>query len=115
MSRPEQSGVHLAELDDVRAAVERIERGGSLRWNADPADVERSVAKLVLSLVDFIRQLLERQALRRMEAGSLTPEEEEALGVALMRLEETLGALAEQLGLSREELGLDLGPLGTLT
>lgn len=106
--------VEVAELEEVRAALERIERGAP-RWNADPADVERSVAKLVLTLVDFIRQLLERQAIRRMEAGTLTPEEEEALGLALMRLEETLRDMAARFGIPPEELRLDLGPLGTLT
>jgi hypothetical protein len=106
--------VQIAELEEIRAALERIEQGPP-RWNTDPADVERSVAKLVLSLVDFVRQVLERQALRRMEAGTLTPEEEEALGTALMKLEETLHDMARRFGIPPEELGLDLGPLGRLT
>ena len=106
--------VHVADLEECRAALDRIEQG-ALRWNADPEDVERSVAKLVLTLVDFVRRLLELQALRRMEAGTLTEAEEEALGLALMRLEETLTDMAERFGLSMDDLGLDLGPLGTLT
>lgn len=106
--------IERARLDEMRAALERIERG-TPRWNADPHDVERSVARLVLGLVDFIRQLLERQALRRMEAGSLTPDEEEALGQALMRLEEAVHAMAERFGIPPAELGLDLGPLGRST
>lgn len=119
MSRPPESdplpgSVHEADLEECRAALDRIEQGAR-RWNADPEDVERSVAKLVLTLVDFVRRLLELQALRRMEAGSLTEAEEEALGLALMRLEETLRDLAERFGLSLDELGLDLGPLGSLT
>ena len=84
------------------------------RWNADPEDVQRSVAKLVLTLMEFLRKLFEKQAIRRMEAGSLTPDETEALGLALMRLEETIKSLATQFELSPEDLNLDLGPLGRL-
>jgi hypothetical protein len=76
--------------------------------------VRRSVLKLVLTLVEFIRQLLERQAIRRMEVGTLTDEETEAVGLALMRLEETIRELSEQFGISPEELNLDLGPIGRL-
>jgi hypothetical protein len=76
--------------------------------------VQRSVAKLVLTLMEFLRKLFEKQAIRRMEAGSLTPEETEALGLALMRLEETITGLATQFELSPEDLNLDLGPLGRL-
>jgi hypothetical protein len=102
----------------VEALREELERraaeGGPPRWNPDPDEVRRSVAKLVLTLAEFIRQLLERQAVRRMEAGTLTPGEIEALGLALMRLEETLHEVAQNFGLSPEELNLDLGPLGRL-
>jgi hypothetical protein len=85
------------------------------RWNANPDDVRRSVVKLVLTLVDFIRQLLERQAIRRVGAGTLTADETEAIGLALMRLEETVGDLCRQFDLSPEELNLELGTLGTLS
>ena len=68
----------------------------------------------MLTLVEFIRRLLERQAIRRMEAGTLTPEETEAIGVALMRLEETVHDLARRFGLDPADLNLDLGPLGRL-
>jgi phosphoribosylaminoimidazole-succinocarboxamide synthase len=84
------------------------------RWNADPEDVQRSVVKLVLSLVEFIRQLMERQAIRRMEAQTLTPQEIEKLGLALMKLEEAIKEIAKRFGLEPEDLNLDLGPLGTL-
>ncbi|HVG76901.1 MAG: gas vesicle protein K [Candidatus Rokuibacteriota bacterium] len=84
------------------------------RWNADPQDVQRSVAQLVLTLVEFLRQLLERQAIRRMERDSLTAEETEDIGLALMRLEETVRELADRFGLQPEDLNLDLGPLGKL-
>jgi hypothetical protein len=76
--------------------------------------VRRSVGKLVLTLVEFVRQVLERQAIRRMEAQTLTAEQTEAIGLALMRLEETVRDLADQFGLSFEDLNLDLGPVGKL-
>jgi len=84
------------------------------RWNADPEDVRRSVMQLVLTLVDFIRQVMERQALRRMDEGTLSAEEIERIGVALMKLEETIHDLARQAGLEPDDLNLDLGPLGRL-
>ena len=85
------------------------------RWNANPDDVRQSVVKLVLTLVDFIRQLLERQAIRRVGAGTLTSDETEAVGLALMRLEETIADLCRQFDLSPEDLNLELGALGTLS
>ncbi len=91
------------------------ERTAPARWNAEPEDVRRSVMQLVLTLVDFIRQVLERQALRRVDEGTLTPEETERIGAALMQLEETVHDLARQAGLDPEDLNLDLGPLGKLT
>ena len=87
---------------------------GPPRWNADPDDVRRSVLKLVLTLVELIRQLLERQAIRRMEAGTLTDGETESVGLALMRLQETITDLATQFDISPDELNLDLGPVGKL-
>lgn len=104
-----------AEVEELRRELERrLEVDPAPHWNADPDDVQRSVARLVLTLVEFIRQLLERQALRRMEAGSLDEEEIEALGLALMRLEETLHQMATTFGLDPDDLNLDLGPLGKL-
>jgi hypothetical protein len=107
--------VHVRELESLRAELER--RVGDLsppRWNADPEDVQRSVARLVLTLVEFLRQLMERQAIRRMEAGSLTPEETEDVGRALMRLEDTIRDIGKRFGLAPGDLNLDLGPLGRL-
>jgi hypothetical protein len=105
----------LREIESLRDELERVAKAARTpRWNADPEDVRRSVAKLVLTLVDFIRQLLERQALRRMDAGTLTAEETEAVGLALMRLEETVRDLGAQFGLAQEDLNLDLGPVGRL-
>jgi Gas vesicle protein K len=107
--------IEVEELESMRAEIERLAaRGAPPRWNADPEDVRRSVAKLVLTLVEFVRQLLERQAIRRMEAGTLTAEETEAVGLALMRLEDTVRDLGAQFGLDPADLKLDLGPVGRL-
>lgn len=107
--------VDVQELESIRAEVERLaQHTAPPRWNADPEDVRRSVAKLVLTLVEFIRQLLERQAIRRMDAGTLTPDETEAVGLALMQLEATVRDLGAQFGLAAEDLNLDLGPVGRL-
>jgi hypothetical protein len=108
-------GVDVSEVESLRAEVERLRSLGSPpRWNANPDDVRRSVAKLVLTLVEAIRQLLERQAIRRMEHGTLTDAETEAIGLALMRLEEAVRDIAAQFGLAPEDLNLDLGPIGKL-
>jgi hypothetical protein len=82
--------------------------------NVDPEGVEQGLAKLVLTLIELLRQLLERQAVRRMDGGSLSDEEIERMGVALMRLDEKMTELAAQFGLRRDELNIDLGPLGKL-
>ena len=105
----------VARLDDLRRELERAGRSASpLRWNADPDDVQRSVAQLVLTLVEFVRQLLERQAIRRMEAGTLTDQQTEDIGRALMKLEETVVDIAAKFGILPEDLNLDLGPVGKL-
>ena len=84
------------------------------RLEADADDIDAGVAKLVLTLVEFIRQLLEHQAIRRMEGGSLSDEEVERLGLALLRLQERLDDVKEVFGLTDEDLNVDLGPLGRL-
>ena len=102
------------ELDAIRKQIENVAAAKLPRWNADPDDVRKSVLKLVLTLVELIRQLLERQAIRRMEAGTLTEAETESVGLALMRLQETILDLAKQFDISPDELNLDLGPVGKL-
>lgn len=102
------------EIDAIRKQIARVADGTPPRWNADPEDVRRSVMKLVLTLVELIRQLLERQAIRRMDANTLTADETESVGLALMRLQETIEDLAKQFDIAPEELNLDLGPVGTL-
>ncbi|QGV77734.1 gas vesicle protein K [Streptomyces ficellus] len=84
------------------------------RINADPDTVERDLMKLVLTLVELLRQLMERQALHRVEAGDLTEEEEERLGSTLMLLHDRMTGLCARYGLTMDDLNLDLGPLGTL-
>jgi hypothetical protein len=84
------------------------------RINADPERVERGLAQLVLTLVELLRQLLERQALRRVESGSLTDDEVERLGETLMKLEQRMQELKEHFELGDDDLNLDLGPLGRL-
>jgi hypothetical protein len=111
----ELEALPAGDIEALRAELERnLPPAGAARWNVDPEDVQRSVAKLVLTLMEFLRKLLERQAIRRMEARTLTPAEVEAVGLALMRLEETLRVMAERFGLTPDDLNLDLGPLGRL-
>ena len=84
------------------------------RIDADPETVERGLAQLVLTLIELLRQLMERQALRRVEAGGLDDETVERLGQTLMALEERMEELKQIFGLSDDDLNLDLGPLGRL-
>ena len=85
-----------------------------MRWNPEPEDVQKSVAQLVLTIVEFLRRLMERQAIRRMEQKTLTKKEVEAVGAALMTLEQTIRDIGGKFGLTPEDLNLDLGPLGKL-
>ena len=114
MSQREDVRLEIEELDALRAEIERQAAAMAPRWNADPEEVQKSVARLVLALVEFLRKLMEKQAIRRMEAGTLTDEEIENVGLALMKLEETLHDIAARFGLEPDELNLDLGPLGRL-
>jgi hypothetical protein len=86
----------------------------SLKIAFQPEDVQNGLAKLVLILIELIRELLERQALRRMEAGSLTDVEVERLGMTFLGLSEQMESLKKTFGLEGEDLNLDLGPLGKL-
>ena len=80
----------------------------------DKDAVRRDLMKLVLTIVELLRQLMERQAIRRVENGDVTEQQEEDLGMALMHLQEAMDELTEQFGLTAEDLNLDLGPLGPL-
>jgi hypothetical protein len=86
----------------------------SQRINADPESVERGLVTLVLTLVELLRQLMERQAIRRVEQGDLDDEQVEKIGTTLMALEQHMGELRDHFGLRPEDLNIDLGPLGPL-
>jgi hypothetical protein len=80
----------------------------------DQDSVERDLVRLVLTVVELLRQLMERQALRRVDQGDLTEDQEERIGLTLMALEERMAELRARYGLGPEDLNLDLGPLGSL-
>ncbi|HET6500810.1 MAG TPA: gas vesicle protein K [Amycolatopsis sp.] len=84
------------------------------RIDSDPETAERSLVSLVLTVVELLRQLMEKQALRRVDHGDLTEDQIEAIGLTLMRLEERMDELCDHFGLSPEDLNIDLGPLGPL-
>ena len=94
--------------------LDRLDSALSRRVNADRDSLEKGLAQLVMTLVELLRQLMERQALRRIDGGSLTPEEVERLGETFMLLEQRMDELKEEFGLEDEDLNLDLGPLGRL-
>ena len=107
----------IIDADDVELfAAELAEIAPTLpaRIDATPEDVEAGLARLVLTLIEFLRQVLEHQAVRRMEGGGLSDEEIERLGLALMRLQERLEEIKNHFGLAGEDLNIDLGPLGRL-
>lgn len=95
----------------LRDALEFTESVVPERISADPEIVENGLAKLVLSIIELVRRLLEKQALRRMDAGNLSDEEIERLGSALMKLEEKMAELKRTFGLSDDELNMKLGPV----
>jgi hypothetical protein len=116
-----------ASLDDVAQAAARAfdllpasepdrpgEQGLAQRLHTDPDTVERDLAKLVLTLVELLRQLMERAALHRVDQGDLTEEQEERIGMTLMTLQDRMDDLCTRHGLDPEDLNLDLGPLGSL-
>lgn len=93
-------------LDEMSALPRRID--------ADPERVERGLAQLVLTLVEMLRQLMERQALRRIDGGRLSDDEVERLGLAFMKLDARMDELKNEFGLEDGDLNIDLGPLGRL-
>ena len=84
------------------------------RLESDPESVERDLFKLVLTIIELVRQLMEKQALRRVDEGDLTDDQVEGLGLGLMHLEEAMEELKGRYGLTTADLNIDLGPLGTL-
>src|SRR5207237_9356062 len=112
--RPVREGGMNQELESLQRELQHVRGALPSHINVDPEGVEQGLAQLVLTLVEFVRQLLERQAVRRMEGGSLTDEEVERVGLALMKLEEKVHQLAEQFGIQPSDLNSNLGPLGDL-
>ena len=96
------------------AAEESTQSALRQRIATDPDSVERDLVKLVLTIIELVRQLMERQALRRIDNGGLSEDDEERIGLTLMRLEEAMERLRDRYDLSAEDLNLDLGPLGSL-
>jgi len=94
--------------------LERLDGALRRRVNADREGLEKGLAQLVLTLIELLRQLMERQALRRIDGGSLTADEIERLGETFMLLEERMAELKEAFEIEDEDLNLDLGPLGRL-
>ena len=84
------------------------------RINIDPEDVSKGLAKLVLTVIELLRELLERQAIRRIDSGTLSKEEINNLGITFMKLAEKMEELKSQFGLKAEDLNIDLGPIGKL-
>ena len=101
-------------LENLADELDRIGTAFPRRVNADPERVEQGLAQLVLTLVELLRQLMERQALRRMEQGTLTDEQIERLGETFMKLERRMEELKREFGLEDRDLNLNLGPLGDL-
>ena len=108
---PEVETAHAAEFaGELRRVADALPE----RINLDARSVEQGLAKLVLTLIELVRRLLEKQAVRRMEGGGLSDQQIEELGLALMKLEEKMAELKAQFGLEDEDLNLDLGPIGKL-
>lgn len=103
-----------APSDAPIAPLAEVAEGLPPRLNTDPEKVENGLAKLVLTLIEVLRKVLEHQAVRRMEGGHLSEAEVEKLGVALLRLNDRMQEMKETFGLTDEDLQIDLGPLGKL-
>lgn len=86
----------------------------AMRLDTDPDSVQRDLAALVLTVIELLRQLMERQAIRRVEQGDLSDAQVERIGATLLALEQRMAELREHFGLRPEDLNLDLGPLGPL-
>jgi hypothetical protein len=102
------------ELDPFAPDLPRLDNALSRRVNADPESVERGLAQLVLTIVELLRELMERQALRRIDSGGLSEEQVERLGNTFAALDERMQELKQEFGLDDDDLNLDLGPLGRL-
>ena len=102
----------MSDTDDLELQLNDLSRQLPERINAEPATAAQELGKLVLTLVEVVRKVLEHQAVRRMDSGTLTPDEVERLGLALLRLSERMDELKTAFGVRDEDLDIDLGPLG---
>ena len=103
-----------ADLELFSDELDRARAGLGRRVNADPESLEKGLAQLVMTVIELLRQLMERQAIRRIERGTLSDDEVERLGETFMRLAERMEELKREFGLTDEDLNLNLGPLGDL-
>lgn len=103
-----------AAVSEVNRELKAVGEASIERIDCSPENIEQGLARLVLSLIELLRRLLERQAIRRMEGGSLDEAKIEEMGRALMKLEAKINELAGAFGLRPEDLNLELGPLGNL-
>jgi len=102
------------EAEILREEIEELMMALPDRIDADPERLDAGLARLVLTLVEFLRQVLEHQAVRRLDSGTLSEDEEERLGLAFLRLRDSMADMRTTLSLTEEDLNLDLGPLGRL-
>ncbi|KPC85125.1 MULTISPECIES: gas vesicle protein K [Streptomyces] len=125
--RGTESRPQAANLEEVARAAARAfdlvpagpeeqstRSGLAQRLETDPDTVERDLIKLVLTIVELLRQLMERTALHRVDVGDLREDQEERIGMTLMILQDRMSELCERYDLTMEDLNLDLGPLGSL-
>jgi hypothetical protein len=104
----------ISDVGDMRGDGETAGKARRNRLDLEPDTVEQDLVKLVLTVVELLRQLMERQALRRFDTGDLTEDQEERIGLTLMLLDDRMAELRDRYGLRPEDLNLDLGPLGPL-
>ena len=104
----------MSDADEIELRLNELSRSLPDRIEAQPDNAAQELGRLVLTLVDVLRKVLEHQAVRRMDSGTLSPEEVERLGLALLRLSERMDELKAAFNLRDEDLDIDLGPLGRL-
>jgi gas vesicle protein GvpK len=104
----------MSDVDALEVQLNELSSSLPDRINAQPDNAGQELGKLVLTLVEVVRKVLDHQAVRRMDSGTLSPEEVERLGLALLRLRERMDQLKAAFGVRDEDLDIDLGPLGRL-
>jgi hypothetical protein len=112
--RPGQAGGERTPVEEqlpAEIALQALARALPERIDADPEKIEQGLARIVLTVVELLRRVLEHQAVRRMDGGTLSDEEIERLGLALLKLSERMEELKSTFGLTDEDLSIDLGPL----